>query len=176
MTARRQSDALDDELVAISAMSVGELHERYEQLFGGPSRSRNRAFLLKKLMYRVQELREGGLDDEARARARELARDTPLRVRPPRPSPAAPGADTGEQGGITRDPRLPPPGTVLRKEHAGTVHEITVLEAAFEHAGTRYRSLSRVAKEITGTSWNGFLWLGLTQRNCGRRRDEEARR
>jgi hypothetical protein len=63
-----------------------------------------------------------------------------------------------------RDPRLPKPGSVLRKEWRGREYEITVLDEGFEYAGKSYRSLSKIANEITGTTWNGFLWVGLTQR------------
>ena len=63
-----------------------------------------------------------------------------------------------------RDPRLPPVGTVIRREHEGAVHEIRVLKDGFDYQGRHYASLSTIAREITGTSWNGFLWAGLAQR------------
>jgi hypothetical protein len=63
-----------------------------------------------------------------------------------------------------RDPRLPKAGTILRKEWRGREYEVTVLADGFEYAGTTYRSLSKVANEITGTTWNGFLWMGLVER------------
>jgi len=58
-----------------------------------------------------------------------------------------------------RDPRLPPPGTILRKAYKANVHEVTVLLAGFEYRGQRYTSLSKVAKHITGTSWNGYQFF-----------------
>lgn len=63
-----------------------------------------------------------------------------------------------------RDPRLPPRGTILRREHAGVVHRIVVLERGFRYAGRTWRSLSAIAHHVTGTAWNGLLWAGLTQR------------
>jgi len=159
--ARRQnSDAktVAEEIEALRTLTVSELQEKYAALFGRESRSHNRAYLWKKLAWRVQELREGGLDEATRARAAELANGARLRTRPPRDAPPA------EPDAHPRDSRLPRPGTILHKEHAGVVHEITVLEDGFEYAGERYGSLSRIAKEVTGTSWNGFLWLGLTNR------------
>ena len=63
-----------------------------------------------------------------------------------------------------RDPRLPAAGTILRKTVKGAEHEIKVLESGFEYAGQTYRSLSKIAREITGTTWNGFLWAGLVER------------
>lgn len=53
---------------------------------------------------------------------------------------------------------------MLKKTHKGTEYEIKVLDNTFEYAGKRYTSLSKIASEITGTSWNGFSWLGLTPR------------
>jgi hypothetical protein len=70
---------------------------------------------------------------------------------------------TGKEG-KTRDPRLPKVGTILRKEWRGREYEVTILADGFEYAGTTYRSLSKVANEITGTTWNGFLWMGLVER------------
>ena len=63
-----------------------------------------------------------------------------------------------------RDPRLPPAGTVLKREHDGKVHEITVLDEGFKYQGKVHPSLSALAKEITGTIWNGFLWANLIKR------------
>jgi hypothetical protein len=58
-----------------------------------------------------------------------------------------------------RDPRLPAPGAILVKQHKGEDHEIKVLDSGFEYRGDHYRSLSALAKKITGTTWNGFLFL-----------------
>jgi hypothetical protein len=72
-----------------------------------------------------------------------------------------------------KDPRLPAAGTVLTKEHGGEVHAITVLADGFEYAGETYPSLARMAKVITGTSWNGFLWFGLDKRKRGKKEATE---
>jgi hypothetical protein len=83
--------------------------------------------------------------------------------------PSAPATKTRTTAAKTnvdkvRDPRLPKVGTILRKEWRGREYEVTVLADGFEYAGTTYRSLSKVANEITGTTWNGFLWMGLVER------------
>ncbi len=161
-TARRQAgpSPVEVEIMDLKSMTVAELQEKYAALFGRESPSHNRDWLWKKLAWKVQEIREGGIDDATREKAAALARDNRLRVRTPRvqPEPEAPAQ------AHPRDPRLPAPGTVLRKEHDGVVHEITVLDDGFEYGGAHYRSLSRIAKVVTGTSWNGFLWMGLTKR------------
>lgn len=63
-----------------------------------------------------------------------------------------------------RDPRLPEPGEVLVKKHKGVEHEVRVLDDGFEYQGERYSSLSKIARAITGTTWNGYLFFGLTRR------------
>ncbi|WP_442929767.1 DUF2924 domain-containing protein [Myxococcus sp. NMCA1] len=60
-----------------------------------------------------------------------------------------------------RDARLPPPGTVLTRAFKGTQHRVTVREEGIEYDGQLHRSLSSVAKLITGTAWNGFTFFGL---------------
>jgi len=63
-----------------------------------------------------------------------------------------------------RDPRLPRPGAILHREHQGKAIEIEVLEHGFKFDGKVWRSLSAIAREVTGTTWNGFLWAGLQKR------------
>lgn len=160
------------ELVALDAMTVGELAEKYRAVFGIPTRSRNKEYLRKHLAWRMQERAEGGLSPRALERIEQLAPQAPVRWRErvakqgdaERPAPAI--------ARVGRDPRLPPPGTVLARAHDGVEHQVTVLTDGFEYQGKRHRSLSQIARLITGTSWNGFtFFLG---RAAGARGDVEA--
>ena len=63
-----------------------------------------------------------------------------------------------------RDPRLPPTGTVLVRPYKGVEYQVTVLQSGFQYAGQHYASLSKIAQEITGTHWNGFLFFKLQSR------------
>jgi len=63
-----------------------------------------------------------------------------------------------------RDPRIPAVGTLLTKQRASETHEVRVLAKGFEYRGETYRSLSKIARLITGVSWNGFAFFGLTTR------------
>ena len=63
-----------------------------------------------------------------------------------------------------RDPRLPKPGAILRREHKGKVIEIEVLDRGFKYDDRVWRSLSAIAREVTGVVWNGYLWLNLQKR------------
>jgi hypothetical protein len=153
------------ELAALERMTGGQLQRRYAEVFGEPARSGNRQWLYRRVAWRLQALAEGGLTERARTRARELARDADVRLRPPpglsvAPAPAALRTVSGR---VTagRDRRLPAPGTVLRREFKGQQYRVTVLPGGFEHDGRTYRSLSAVAHAITGSHWNGYLFFGL---------------
>ncbi len=145
------------QVARLQTMTVGDLRERYAEVFGDEPRSRNKDYLWKRIAFRIQELAEGGISDRAKKRAEELARDTDLRVKPPKdfqPLPDQP---------LKRDPRLPAPGSKLKREYNGKEHEVLVLADAFEYAGRRFSSLSAVAREITGTRWNGFLFFAIAE-------------
>ncbi len=71
------------ELARLKKMYPSELREQYAEVFGEASRSGNKDFLVKRIIWRMQSLEQGGLSERARARARELARDADLRLRPP---------------------------------------------------------------------------------------------
>ncbi len=153
----RKTDPIHRDLVAIDKMCVSELAEKYLEVFGEPSRSRNKAYLQKKIAWRIQELAEGGLSERAKRRIAELAKSAPLRQRPGR----AAGRAADEPA---RDPRLPNPGAILTRTHGGREHAVTVNADDFEFRGKRYTSLSAIAKVITGTNWNGLIFFGLAKR------------
>jgi hypothetical protein len=159
------ADGLAAEVRALKSLSTRELQERFAVLHGYESRSNNYEYLWKRTAWKLQEMAEGGLSDEVKARALALAKESDLRAHPPRRALAA--AIT-ESVGSQRDPRLPPIGSVLRREHGGEVHEVTVRSDGFEYRGATFKSLSRVARVITGAAWNGFVWFGLAARKRGR--------
>jgi len=159
------SAGVEQAVAALGRMTVGQLREKYLELFGEPTRSGNRDFLFKRLAWRVQSLAEGTLSERARRRAEELARDADLRTTLPRP-PKQPsdGAKTvtAPAPGATAHDRLPIAGTVLTRKYRGRQVEAKVLPNGFEYEGQVYRSLSAVAKAVTGSHWNGHLFFGLT--------------
>jgi hypothetical protein len=133
--------ALDE----LRCLSTGELREKYAEVFGEPTNTRNRSYLLRKI---AAELQGVGVDDAA-------APDQPSDAKPA--FPAAPR----RRPTSARDPRLPPPGTVLERAHNGGVVRVTVLEDGFEYAGRTYGSLSAVARAATRTAWDGLLFFRL---------------
>ena len=155
------------ELVALQRMGVSALREKYAEVFGEATTTGNRTWLVRRIAWRLQALAEGDLSDRARQRAAELARDADLRVLPPREKPAVlpmarGGTRTGTLPREKTDDRLPPPGTVLTRKYKGDTVQVKVLTDGFEYAGERYGSLSAVAKAVTGSHCNGFLFFGLT--------------
>ncbi len=167
--ARKAFASVVDQLAELKAMTVAGLRARYEEVFGEPSRSRNKDYLRKKIAYRIQEMAEGGLSDRARARIEELATDAPVRWRASSKGNGSAGGDGAAPPVVaettTRDPRLPPPGTVITRALDGVEHKVTVLEDGFEYRGSRYPTLSAIARVISGTNWNGFLFFRLQRRS-----------
>lgn len=160
-------DLTDDlpEVKALETMSVKELVEKYQEVFGEPTRSRNRMHLVRSIAWRIQELAFGGLSSETLAKLAALSAEAPRPWRrrlldvgkrelpPVAPKPKAPPEPK------PRDPRLPPVGTVLRRVYRGETHEVTVGEHDFEYRGAQFPSLSKLALAITGTAWNGFTFF-----------------
>jgi hypothetical protein len=155
------------QLAALSSMGPAALRQRYLEVFGEPTRTGNRDYLFKRVAWRIQSLAEGGLSERARRRADELARDADLRTTAPKAPAVTIGAAertvTRVAPRITADARLPIPGTVLTKHYKGKHVAVTVLDDGFEHDGQTYKSLSAVAKAVTGSHWNGLLFFGLAQ-------------
>jgi Protein of unknown function (DUF2924) len=157
------------QIQALRGMKVAELRIKWRELFGEDSRSSNRDFLWRRLAWRVQELAYGGLSERAKARLAELSKEVDLRFLPPRGWKDALEAATAPrhvvERGPVRDPRLPKPGTVLSRPYRGHDIRVTVLDHGFEWDGRPYRSLSAIAREVTGQRWNGMLFFGLTRRD-----------
>ncbi len=136
-------------LAALQAIPIAHLKQQWRELFGKEPPPFNRAYIQSRLAYRIQELAYGGLKPETRARLEAL----------------------GEQldGGnvvlrrIRADSR-PLPGTRLIREYDGIQHVVTVRADDFEYEGRPYRSLSAIARHITGTRWNGWTFFGLKGR------------
>ena len=72
------------EIAVLKRMTVGELRERYAEVFGEETHARNKQWLVKRVIWRLQSMSEGNLSERARTRAAELANDADLRRRPPK--------------------------------------------------------------------------------------------
>jgi hypothetical protein len=148
------TESLEAKIAALRQLPSTALRAKYRELFGEESRSGNRQYLFRRVAWRLQSLTEGDLPERARLRALELANDADLRVRPSGRFLQAAAAAFG------RDPRIPSPGTQLRRSFQGRVIDVKVLEDGFEFEGCRYQSLSAIASKVTGTRWNGHTFFG----------------
>ena len=145
------------ELTELDTMPLGGLKDRWRSLYGSEPPAYKRLYLIKRLAYRIQELAYGGLSDQTKAELERIAQE-----------------DEGQRQGARAQRRKPKDthplaGTRLVREWNGQRHEVTAVEGGFEYNGRRYRSLSAVAKAITGAHWSGPQFFGLrTPRKDGR--------
>ncbi len=156
--------SLGRQLALLPRLTVPELRRRYAELFGEPTAANNRVWLIKRIAWRLQALAEGDLSERARRRAAELAHDADLRLNPPKAEVVTPLDRPPLQPVYDRpDRRLPPPGSVLTRPYKGDTLLVLVRADGFEFEGVTYRSLSAVAKAITGSHCNGFWFFRLTR-------------
>ena len=152
-----------NEVATLQRLSVSQLRQRFAELFGETTKASNRTWLTKRIIWRLQALAEGDLSERARRRAAQLARDADLRLNPPQ-SKATPTLPAPQPSSVPApvDHRLPPPGTILTRPYKGQLVQVQVLTEGFAYGGRVYASLSAVAKAITGSHTNGFLFFRNT--------------
>src|SRR4030081_655506 len=140
------------ELAALKGASANALKVKWRALFDTEPPPYNRRFLESRLAYRIQELAYGGLKKETVERLRLLAKQY-----------------DGKPGGRakTRNDRVPIAGTRLVREWQGVQHSVTVRGDDFEYNGRPYKSLSAIARDITGVRWNGWVFFGLKNHRGG---------
>jgi len=135
-------------LAALKTTPTPELKQQWRDLFDAEPPPYNRRFLESRLAYRIQELAYGGLKPETVERLEALGEELfgnngkPRRVR-------------------ASQERRPIAGTRLIREWKGVDHVVTVRDDDYEYQGRPYKSLSAVARAITGTRWNGWIFFGL---------------
>ena len=152
-------ESIPVQIARLQKMSVAELREEWKRLYDGQEpRVSNRVWLWKRLAWRVQELEYGGLSDLKRLEAlmptAELALRNPAGKQHPAPAAIEP----------VRDKRIPPPGTVLLRRYKGQAITVDVLPNGFSWEGRQFRSLSAVAKEVTGSHLNGIRFFHLDRK------------
>jgi DUF2924 family protein len=149
--------SLAREIDALRQMAVPELVARYSEVFGKPPRIKHKAFLWKRISWRIQEQRYGGLSEVAKARLEELISEIDLPLED----------QTRTVSGVLRRPPRPgnpSSGTTLTRSWRGQQIAVRVLEdGKFEWNGTVFRSLSAIASSVTGVRWNGPAWFGLRE-------------
>ena len=143
------TDTVLRRIAELKTMSIRQLKQKWRDLFETEPPAYNRRFIEHRLAYRIQELAYGGLKPETLKRLRELGEQLD-------------GGDPSNRRRHHQD--RPMPGTRLIREWQGVDHCVTVRDSDFEYQGRPYQSLSAVARAITGTRWNGWLFFGLKNR------------
>jgi hypothetical protein len=154
------------EVAAMERMTVDQLRAKYAKVFGEQTNGRHKQWLIKRIAWRMQANAEGGLSERARRRAVELANDADIRMTPPRPRKSDPDAE-GRTKTVTIRARIGTellPGMTLEREYKGRLIRVKVLADGFECDGERYRSLTGVAKAVTGKHWNGYHFFQLRKK------------
>ena len=148
-TQERARTSVLRQLAMLQSMSLEQLREKWLDLYGGEVPSYKRQFLIKRLAYRIQELFYGGLSEETKARLKQIAQNDPVATMKNRISAKGKPDETILSG------------TRLVRVWNNRRYEVTAQQNGFEYDGRIFRSLSAVARDITGTRWNGRLFFGL---------------
>lgn len=147
---------------SINSLSPQELRAQFALCYGHMPTTRNRPHLIKKILWAHQRNAFGDISDVVRQKALAIAddRDVKERFDAPKSVPQEPGST--KQVMIAYAPRTELlPGTVLHRNYQGSDIRVLVLENGFEWEGKHFKSLSAVARALTGTRWNGRLFFGL---------------
>jgi hypothetical protein len=159
------------ELQQLDKMDRRDLQRRYGELLGTAPVVANSEQLQRKIARKLQTAEEGELPQSAIEYASAIAREVHLRVRVganlqrrtsglPEKTTVTTVASSGH------DSRLPMPGGRIIKQFQGRSIVVHILDGSFEMDGRRFNWLSAIAKDITGTKWNGYLFFGLTKENA----------
>lgn len=137
----------------IQRMSLPELRKKWIDLFGSDPNKYSKQYLIRRLAYRVQELIYGGLSEETKATLRRWAETPEKMVKK-----------------AVREKADLQPGTRLVREWHGEEYEVMVQADGFQFKGKTYRSLSAIAREITGRHCGGRRFFGLNPTKKGGRK------
>jgi hypothetical protein len=147
------TDTVLAQLAALKTTPTQKLKEKWRELFDSEPPGYNRRFLESRLAYRIQELAYGGLSKQTIARLETLGEQL----------------DGGKiEVRRKRADDRPISGTRLIREWQGVEHCVTVRDTDFEYQGRPYKSLSAIARAITGTRWNGPVFFGVRRSGAGR--------
>jgi len=145
------------QLAALQTMTLDQLRDKWLDLYGAKAPKYKKGFLIKRLAYRIQELYHGGLSEQAKAHLQKVAASDPVATFNRRIPDAR----------KTKETILP--GTRMIRIWNNRRYEVIAQADGFVFEGRVFKSLSAVAREITGTRWNGKLFFGL-KKGCGKKK------
>jgi Protein of unknown function (DUF2924) len=137
---------MNDMLKNLKAMTSEALKKEWEQCIGlPPPKSTSRDHFIRVIAWHRQAKDQGGLAGALKRRLRQLAEDL----------------ESGKAQRLLNPPPKVKPGTMIIKTWQGVEHRVMALEDGFAFEGKTWKSLSMIAREITGTRWNGPAFFGL---------------
>ena len=139
-------DPLAMEITASSSLSAHEIRIAWRRLHGGAPAIRSRDLVIREIAYKMQERAHGGLAPAIKRRLRALAEEMKT---------------SGQSGGAASPPIMLKPGTRVMREWGGRTHTVVVLDSGFEYEDEHHRSLTQIARRITGAHWSGPRFFGL---------------
>jgi Protein of unknown function (DUF2924) len=149
-------DPIRERLAALPTLSKAALCDLWKQFFqSAPSSQLRRDLMIPMLSYRIQEEAFGSLSARTRKRLHQLSL----------------AFEKGSDHAVARAPRIRP-GTRLVRQWGDRVHLVNVEIQGYEYQGTRYQSLSEIARLITGTRWSGPLFFGIKRQSANAKSQE----
>lgn len=141
---------VEQQIAGLQTMSAAQKKAEWRRVFGTPAPPAfGLALMTRAIAARLQEKVYGRL---SKGELKKIASQTRKDERMPR----------GVRAPVVK------PGTWLSRTWHGEVHEVVVLDAGFEYRGTRFRSLSSIARKITGAAWSGPRFFGLHSPRLGK--------
>jgi hypothetical protein len=153
----QHATACREALSRLPTLEIGELRQRWRALYKAEASPHlSRELLVRAVAYRMQEVALRGLRPVRQRQLRQIAQQF-------------------KQTGRANMPARPElkPGTRLVREWQGRTYDVLVLDDGFSWQGTHHRSLSAVARKITGTAWSGPLFFGLKPNRAANRRSSQ---
>ena len=140
---------LSDRVAVLAELSLADLRLEWRQLFRADPPRLSRDIMMRAIAYRLQEIAHGGASKVTQRRLTILAAEF-------------------ETGGAIAPPPGPKikPGSRLVREWHGRTHTVCVTDDGFDFQGKSYRSLTKIARDITGAQWSGPRFFGLTKRSA----------
>ncbi len=158
---------IDKEVALLQRMTVGQLREKFEETWGEPTNTRNKQWLIKRIAWKMQANIEGDISQRARRRAAELARGTDIRTT----APKAIKQYRGRRATPLQDSSSPKKTIVSRRRDQRSSESTKARKSwcsfwrnGFEYEGAIYKTLSAVAKKITGQHCNGYHFFKLNKK------------
>jgi hypothetical protein len=141
------SNEVSAKIKELPRLQTRQLKALWQELFPKPPHPKlRRELMIPILAYQIQENAYGGLKPSTRKRLQKLAEEL----------------DRNPKANLQPSPHIKP-GTKLIRHWQGRRHEVLASDEGFDYRSKRYRSLSEIAREITGTRWSGPLFFGLKQ-------------